>query len=123
MINLKDEILFIEKELNTNLESIILFGLYARKEQNEKSDIDLLIITNKKISETKIEKNIQKINPKISLLVLTKEEFKERIYNFNHQLLTLFYDGKIIIDNNKFYYKMENLYLALYRKKKIHFKI
>jgi predicted nucleotidyltransferase len=117
MICLSIEVSYIKNKLKNNLESIVLFGSYARLEQKKDSDIDILIITKKKISENKFEKDIQKINNKISLLVFTKEEFREKILNFNHQLITFFMDGKILYDSNKYYYKMESLFLALNRKK------
>jgi len=123
MINLKAEINFLRKELNENLESIILFGSYARKEETKKSDIDLVIIVKNKVSEIDIQTKLNKINSKIEILLFSKNEFKEKVISFNHQLITLFYDGKILLDKNKFYYKMENLFLALNRKKDFTLKI
>ena len=117
-LNLKKEISFLKKELNKNLESIVLFGSYARGDFNKNSDIDILIIYNKNINENKLENQIKNINSKIQLLILNTEEFKERVISFNHQLITLFYDGKVFYDKNNFYYKMENLFLALNRKNK-----
>lgn len=118
---------YISKELKNllgnKLESVVLFGSYARNTFNERSDIDIFVVVNKKISENKIQKTLNKIDDKIQVLVLTKDEFKEKVISFNHQLITLFYDGKVLYEKNKFYYKMENLFLALNRKKEFTLKV
>lgn len=116
-LKLKKEISFLKKKLSGDLESIVLFGSYARGDENESSDIDILLILNKKIDEIRLESQIREINPKIQFLILTTEEFRERVISFNHQLITLFYDGYVFYDKNRFYYKMENLFLALNRKR------
>jgi predicted nucleotidyltransferase len=114
---LKEDIEAIKKELNVNLESLVLFGSYARNEEKPNSDIDILLIIDKKIN-TKTLKNLEsKINKKIELLIMTKKEFKKKVLEFNHQLITLFLDGIILYDKEKYYQKMENLFLALNRKK------
>jgi predicted nucleotidyltransferase len=107
----------LKKIINENIFSIILFGSYAREDENKNSDIDLLIITDKKENNKKIEQNLKKIDTKISPIIFTKEEFKKEIYKFNHQLLEIFYWGKILFDKHKIFLKLENLYLALYHKK------
>lgn len=117
MFNSKKLLLKLNKILKDNLESVVIFGSYARGDNKINSDIDILIITNSLVNENELQDKISKIDSKIELLILSKEEFKNRVLNFNHQLLSLFMDGKIIYDKNKFYYKMENLYLALNRKK------
>jgi len=65
----------IESELKTK-EIVVLFGSYAKKVQNEKSDIDLLIINkegNKSISFSKYELLFKK---KINPIFVTKKEFE-----------------------------------------------
>ena len=65
----------IYQELDTD-DTVILFGSYAKREQTEKSDIDLLIINKdgkKHISFSKYEILFKiKINP----IFITKKEFK-----------------------------------------------
>ena len=46
----EERILEVLKPYLENIIGVYLYGSYARNEQNSKSDIDLLIITNKKIS-------------------------------------------------------------------------
>jgi predicted nucleotidyltransferase len=107
----------LKKIINKNILSIILFGSYARGEETKNSDIDLLIITDKKVDTKKMEDKLKEINLKISSLIFTKEEFKKKIYEFNHQLLEIFYWGKVLFEKDKKFLKLENLYLALYHKK------
>jgi len=116
MINLDIEIKLLKKELKSQIESVVLFGSYSRGEEKQNSDIDLLIITKNKENEELIEEKLNKINPKIQILLFSKSDFKEKVISFNHQLITMFYDGIILYDINNFYYKMENLFLALNRK-------
>jgi predicted nucleotidyltransferase len=65
----------IENELETK-EIVILFGSYAKRTQNEKSDIDILIINkngSKSISFSKYEILFKK---KINPIFVTKKEFE-----------------------------------------------
>jgi len=117
MVNFSNLTNKIKKLMSTNLISIVLFGSVARGDFIKSSDIDILLISNKNCDENLIEKELLKINSKIQIMILTKDEFKKRVIDFNHQLITLFLDGKVLYDKNKFYYKMENLFLALNRKK------
>jgi predicted nucleotidyltransferase len=62
-------------------EKIILFGSYARGEENENSDIDFLIIkeTNepRQIRSKGIRKNLRGLKTPIDLLVYTPAEIKK----------------------------------------------
>lgn len=40
-------------------------------------------------------------------------EFKQKVIQFNTQLISLFIDGIILFDKNKYYYKNRNLFIAL----------
>ena len=64
------------KNLPQEIYTIILFGSVSRKEERKESDIDLLIVTNKKIDITnnKKEAEITSKHP-ISLFQATVEEF------------------------------------------------
>ena len=58
----------------TNIISLVLFGSYAKGTNTEKSDIDLLLITNKKIHiETRLHK------AEVNLLQYKPYEWKEKI--------------------------------------------
>lgn len=81
-IKINDEILNIVNQIKRNYKpkKIILFGSYAKGTQNEKSDLDLLIIKNTKKKFTKrIEEVLNKIDYKkeIDVFVYTPEEIKK----------------------------------------------
>ena len=53
---------------NKNLKKIVLYGSYARNEENEESDIDILILTDLEDNEIKkLHKNIVDISVELSL--------------------------------------------------------
>ncbi|MDD5163129.1 MAG: nucleotidyltransferase domain-containing protein [Candidatus ainarchaeum sp.] len=61
---------FLKPKL-ANIEGVFLFGSFARNEQKEKSDIDLLVIADKKIDLGKKEK--------FDFLIKTREQFEIEI--------------------------------------------
>lgn len=61
-------------------EAIILFGSYSKGEDNEKSDIDILVITNKKINPN-LEKYEKLLKRKIHLIEMSIKEIKSELLN------------------------------------------
>ena len=55
---------------------LLLFGSYAKKKENEKSDIDLMFIVPDLSVEKKIEQTISLLPLKIHLLVFNKKQFR-----------------------------------------------
>ena len=75
-----------------------LFGSFAKEIQNENSDLDLIIITNKKEEVVKEIKIIQKISPFIiEPLYLTKEEFEKEMKNQNSRFKKIIEDKSLRI--------------------------
>ena len=72
-------------------EAIVLFGSFAKAEDNENSDIDLLIVSPKK-QEVKLEKFEKKLNRKIQLFVHSKGDL-EKIKNKNKELFNNWING------------------------------
>jgi predicted nucleotidyltransferase len=70
-LDIKGETMEILKPYLSSIEGIFLFGSFARNEQNEKSDIDLLVIADKKIGLGKKEK--------FDFLIKTREQFEKEI--------------------------------------------
>ncbi len=70
-LNIKSEVMEILKPYLGSIEGVFLFGSFARKEQTEESDIDILVIAGKKIPVKK--------EGKFDFLVRTKEEFIREI--------------------------------------------
>ncbi len=65
MINLKEYGIIEELENKTTPDAIILFGSYAKGEDNERSDIDIFLIAKEKTIE--LRKYEKKLNRKIQL--------------------------------------------------------
>ncbi|MBC8444013.1 nucleotidyltransferase domain-containing protein [Candidatus Woesearchaeota archaeon] len=88
----------IYQELNTK-DVVVLFGSYAKKNQTEKSDIDLIIINkegNKSISFSKYEVLFKiKINP----IFITKGEFKLMIKDSEENVGKQALYNNIILNN------------------------
>lgn len=91
---LDSEILdYLNNQLN-NPETIILFGSYAKGENINSSDIDLLVITplNKKINLIKFEK---KLGYKIQLFMYSYLDI-EKMKTNNKELLNTFVNGVVL---------------------------
>lgn len=73
------------KEYN-HPEAIVLFGSYFKAEDNEESDIDILIISPLK-KELNLEKYEKKLQRKIQLFNFSKEEFKKTNKNLKNSWL------------------------------------
>jgi len=70
------EIKLITEELKLEADATGIFGSYAKGTHNKESDIDIFIITNKKIDMTpKIRTIHAKYGKEISPLVLSREQF------------------------------------------------
>ena len=71
---------------------IYLTGSYERGEETETSDVDVLVITNKK--SNKIKKG------KYDILLITKDEVKIAIENNALPIIPMLKEAKIIINEN-----------------------
>lgn len=72
-------------------ETIILFGSFAKAENNKRSDIDLLLVTGRK-KEINLEKFEEGLGHKIQLFVHSKAEI-EKIKEKNPELLNNWING------------------------------
>jgi len=87
---IKEIILNVAKEMNIEIDKIILFGSRARGDYREDSDYDILIVTKEKFDKEKVENFIVSANRKIvkslklpvDLVILDKEHFRkfEKVY-------------------------------------------
>ena len=67
------------KELSNNVVCVVLFGSYAKETFSKESDIDLLILTQKKEDLASIIRKTSSLhNKEINPLIFTLEEFKKR---------------------------------------------
>jgi predicted nucleotidyltransferase len=74
--DLKNILNEIHKNMQTVNFILLLFGSYAKKKANNKSDIDLMFISFKEI-ENEVEKIFSLLPFKIHYLVFTEEQFKK----------------------------------------------
>ncbi len=82
-LDVKGEVMELLKPFFSEIQGIYLFGSFARKEQTKESDIDLLVISDKKIDLKK--------KGRFDFLVKTKKEFLDGLKKdstlFLHQIL------------------------------------
>lgn len=99
--NIVDDVI---KEIDA--EKIILFGSYARGEENENSDLDLLIIEREPFTkERSRRKEIQRIRLALSkyripkdILVYDKNEFENWKDSINHIIPNSIKEGKVLYE-------------------------
>ncbi|MEM5830465.1 MAG: nucleotidyltransferase domain-containing protein [Candidatus Aenigmatarchaeota archaeon] len=82
---IKEIILQTAKEMNIEIDKIILFGSRARGDYREDSDYDLLIVTKEKLDrkdkirfKTKMRIIFAKEKIPVDLIVYSSQEFEER---------------------------------------------
>lgn len=84
---------YLEKELNSP-KAIILFGSFAKAENNKKSDVDILIISELK-KHLSLEKFEKKIGNNIQIFIHSESEI-EKIKQKNKELLNSWINGIIL---------------------------
>ncbi|MBU0466589.1 MAG: nucleotidyltransferase domain-containing protein [Nanoarchaeota archaeon] len=89
-LNLKKEILEILSPYLEKTQGIYLVGSYARGEQTERSDIDVLVITNK------IRKKIE--TGRYSIILIPKEDLEKQLQNNALPILPMIKEAKAIIN-------------------------
>ena len=105
---------------NKDIISVVLFGSYCRGDFNKNSDLDIFVILAKKDKQTthKIINYFKQYKLKLDIIFLSKTEFEKKIFNFNPQLISLFYEGEILYDIENYFYKNRNLFMGLYHNQK-----
>ncbi len=99
---IKRVILDVTKEMNIEIDKIILFGSRARGDYREDSDWDILIITKDDLKLNKKLKLIRKIklilSKKIStdIIIMNKKNYYTHIDDIGH-LVGIIQDEKVII--------------------------
>ncbi|MEM5828359.1 MAG: nucleotidyltransferase domain-containing protein [Candidatus Aenigmatarchaeota archaeon] len=101
---IKEIILQTAKEMNIEIDKIILFGSRARGDYREDSDYDLLIVTKEKLEREKerkfkIEISLKVVNElecAIDIFVYSKEEFEKYKNTYGSLLGIANYYGKEI---------------------------
>ncbi len=100
-VNVKVPLKNFLKNLPEEIYTIILFGSASRKEETKDSDIDLLIVSNKKIDLTRNKKDAEiTSNYPISLFNATITQFKE---NKDHVIIQARNTGFPIYKEQNFY--------------------
>ncbi len=95
----------ISSEIESN-DIVILFGSYAKKTENEKSDIDLMIINkggSKTISFSKYETLFKK---KINPIFITEKEFKQMLKEKEENVGKQALSNHIILNNPEKFWEL-----------------
>ncbi len=99
---------FLNNNMTTfsNIDSILLFGSYARKNYNKNSDIDFCVILKKGTPhnlETNIFKYFLDLSKKIDILVEVVFIYPENIDNMDHTLLeSILAEGQLLYGNTNY---------------------
>ncbi len=93
-----------------NLRSVILFGSYAQGTAQTYSDIDILIILNRKFThwterndlEIELRKRLYRTIGQVSPKTASIEELEMALENLNPLILNIIYSGITLFDNGTF---------------------
>ncbi len=87
-------------------EMIVLFGSFARGEQNENSDVDLIVVTRRKMPRKKVERqirsSIKRYGVKSDILIRSMEELNAELAVNGSFLQSVFPRGKIVYKKDGF---------------------
>lgn len=90
-------------------EMIVLFGSYARGDHDKSSDVDLVVVTSRKVARKSVERQIRssihRYGIKSDILIRTKSELEEEMAVKGGFLKSVFPGGKVL-------YKKTNFFLA-----------
>jgi len=95
---------FLKRKLNSEIESIILFGSIAKQKEKPDSDIDLLFIISDESNPKTLEEKISTLNPQIteyfgnsiSPLIVKVSEFKLRLKKNDKLLKSILKEGEVL---------------------------
>lgn len=99
------ELMNIFKE---NLKSIVLFGSYARKNYDENSDIDLIVVVDKykEYNLAKLRKSyLINYGRRLDIHIFSKKDVIKNFEHFSPLFVTLLLGKKIIFDKEMFFKK------------------
>ena len=91
-IDIKKDVLEILDPYLQNIEGIYLIGSYAREEQTKKSDVDILVITNK------INKKIKK--GKYEIILISKEKVESALEKNILPILPMLKEAKPLVNSS-----------------------
>ncbi len=90
-INIKKDILEILESYLKEIMGIYLIGSYARGEQTERSDVDVLVVTNRKSDRIK--------KGKYDILLITKEDINDALKNNALPILPMLKEAKALLNS------------------------
>ena len=98
-----------------SLVSVVLFGSYARKNYDENSDLDLMIIVDKEdrdLSELR-KSYLLKFGRRLDLHVFSKEDVVQNFRDFSPLFSTLLLGKKILFDKDMFFERLFNAFVKV----------
>ena len=98
-----------------SLISVVLFGSYARKNYNENSDLDLMVIVDEKDKDlSKLRKSyLLKFGRRLDLHVFSKKDVIQNFRDFSPLFSTLLLGKKIIFDKDMFFERLFNEFVKI----------
>lgn len=81
---------------NPSISSIVLYGSYANGTYSDKSDIDLLIISNEKINQESLRKLESEFGKEVGLTVYTIGEWRSLIRKGNNFVLSVIKNNVVL---------------------------
>ena len=97
-----------------NLTSIVLFGSQARKEHNNTSDVDVILVTtrdnNQDVSKLR-KKFLLTFKKRLDLHIFTREEVVQNFNNNSPLFTTLLLGINIVYDKENFFRKQFNFFI------------
>ncbi|MBN2368394.1 nucleotidyltransferase domain-containing protein [Candidatus Woesearchaeota archaeon] len=96
------------KKLETSFFILLIFGSYAKKTQTKHSDIDLIIISNKKEMERLIHNILSLLPLKTHALVFTEDEFTRMLDSKQPNVIKEAVQNNIILYGIESFYRLKN---------------
>ncbi len=108
LIEIPEKFKFYIKKIRENVDkknilSLVLFGSVAKNKATDSSDIDIMVIYEKKPSSKVINSVFEKYSKEVQIVYFSRKEFDKK-YNYGNELIiNILKTGKIIYDRD-FYY-------------------
>ena len=106
--NLNQLYLEVMNKINSNFFIFLVFGSYANKRQTNKSDIDLIFISNEKNFEKRIGNILELLPIKTHFFVFSEEEFIRMKDSKELNVVKEVINNNIILHGTENYYKLKN---------------
>ncbi|MEK6816051.1 MAG: nucleotidyltransferase domain-containing protein [Nanoarchaeota archaeon] len=98
----------VMSKVQANMFVFLVFGSYAKRQQNKRSDIDILFVSNEKDFEVRASEILSLLPLKTHLLVFTEEEFKRMKDDKKPNVVQEAMKNHVILYGTECYYRLKN---------------